>query len=120
MEHKHKSGLLGEFGERKLLSFTLVLFTLAIGMVLGDPDPSVSQWGYVSSAHPQHPAGEPSANTSALFQFHPPSHHGVTTHRPTALGTDLRHYRQPYGSLPRSIMRKTRRAAFPPAHEVIP
>ncbi len=35
MEHKHKSGLLGEFGERKLLSFTLVLFTLAIGMVLG-------------------------------------------------------------------------------------
>ena len=35
MEHKHKSGLLGEFGERKLLSFTLVLFTLAIGIVLG-------------------------------------------------------------------------------------
>ena len=35
MEYKHKSGLLGEFGERKLLSFTLVLFTLAIGIVLG-------------------------------------------------------------------------------------
>ena len=35
MERKQKSGLLGEFGERKLLSFTLVLFTLAVGMVLG-------------------------------------------------------------------------------------
>ena len=35
MERKRQSGLLGEFGERKLLSFTLVLFTLAVGMVLG-------------------------------------------------------------------------------------
>ena len=35
MESKRKSGLLGEFGERKLLSFTLILFTLAIGIVLG-------------------------------------------------------------------------------------
>ena len=35
MEHKRKSGLLSEFGERKLLSFTLVLFTLAVGIVLG-------------------------------------------------------------------------------------
>ena len=35
MVDKHKPSLLSEFAKRKLLSFTLVLFTLAIGIVLG-------------------------------------------------------------------------------------